>query len=165
MRKLLNWFAYAVIAFLLVSKVPTFYHNFKLQDTAAAQMSVKKLSGETIALPAPGQKSVLVFWATWCGPCRVELGRLNDMVKDNAIMPEQIIAINIQESIETIQDYLKSHPYEFTIALDESGAASQFFDVKGTPTVVFLDDQGKINWITTGLSPFLSFRIKSFLKN
>lgn len=45
----------------------------------------------------------------------------------------------------------------------ESGQVSKKYNVTGTPTVVFIDAEEKINWITTGLSPTLEYRIKEFL--
>lgn len=108
---------------------------------------------------------IVVFWATWCEPCRLELNRINKMMANGEIKSNQFLAINIQESKKVIEQFLEKNQWQFLIALDESGSVSEKYKVTGTPTIVFIDTQGKINWISTGLSPLLEYRIKSFLKN
>lgn len=165
MKKFLNIIFYVVIAGLVILKAPGIYENFKLQNTVAQTNSLKRLSGEEISFPVQNQKMVVVFWATWCGPCKVELNRLNNMMAKGEIKSNQLIAINIQETKDEVNAFLEKNPLQFLIALDESGKISESYHVTGTPTVVFLDQDSKINWITSGLSPTLEYRITSFLKN
>ncbi len=163
MKKIFNILFYVVITAVLVFKAPAIYENFKRQNQPAPQASIKRLSGEEIAFPVPHQKMIVVFWATWCGPCKIELNRLNDMMASGKIKSNQLLAINIEESAQTVNTFLEKNPLQFLIALDESGQVSKKYNVTGTPTVVFIDAEEKINWITTGLSPTLEYRIKEFL--
>lgn len=165
MKKVLNIIFYVVIFALVILKAPSVYKNFQMQNTLAQPTSLKRLSGEEITFPVPNQKMVVVFWATWCGPCKVELNRLNTMMAKGEIKSNEMIAINIQETKEQVNSFLKTNPLQFLIALDESGKISESYNVSGTPTVVFLDQDSKINWLTTGLSPTLEYRVKDFLKN
>jgi cytochrome c biogenesis protein CcmG/thiol:disulfide interchange protein DsbE len=165
MKKIFNILFYTVIALLLITKVPGIYENFKKQNHPAPLANLKRLSGEEISFPVPNQKMIVVFWATWCGPCKVELNRLNKMMAQGKIKSNQLLAISIQESKETVQDFLLKNPFQFLIALDESGQVAQMYNVRGTPTIVFLDEASNVNWITTGLSPALELRVQNFLKN
>lgn len=165
MKKYLNILFYGIIALLLVTKIPGIYKNFSAQNKPAPVATLKRLSGEEIGFPIPNQKSIVVFWATWCGPCKVELNRLNQMMNEGKIKSTQLLAVSIQESAETVNAFLEKNPFQFSIALDESGLVAEKYNVQGTPTVVFLDENGKVDWITTGLSPTLGLRVQSFLKN
>lgn len=165
MKKYLNFIFYAIIFGLLATKIPTIYKNYSAQNKPAPMASLKRLSGEEIAFPIPGQKTIVVFWATWCGPCKVELSRLNQMMARGEIKSNQLLAVSIQESAATVNSYLDKNPFQFLVALDESGQIAEKYNVQGTPTIAFLDESGKVDWITTGLSPTLEFRVKNFLKN
>jgi len=165
MKKILNIILYVFIFALIAVKLPGIYKNFQMQNSVAQLTSLKRLSGEEITFPVPNQKMIAVFWATWCSPCKTELNRLNKMLANGEIKSNELIAINMQETKEQVNLFLESNPWQFLIALDESGKISESYQVTGTPTVIFLDKASKINWITTGLSPLLEFRVKDFLKN
>ncbi len=165
MKKILNIAFYLIMAALVLTKIPGIYKNFSAQNKPAPVASLKRLSGEEIAFPVPGQKTVVVFWATWCGPCKIELSRLNQMMARGEIKSNQLLAVSIQESAATVNAFLEKNPFQFLIALDESGQIAETYSVQGTPTIAFLDEDGKVDWITTGLSPTLEFRVRSFLNN
>lgn len=164
MKKIFNVLFYVIVASVLILKAPGIYENFKRQNQPAPQVMIKRLSGEQLTFPIPNQKMIVVFWATWCPPCKVELNRFNDMMAKGLIKSNELLAINIEESANVVNEFLNKNPLQFLIALDESGEISKKYNVTGTPTVVFLDADGKINWITSGLSPTLEYRVTEFLK-
>ena len=165
MKKYLNILFYGIIALFLMTKIPGMYKNFSAQNKPAPIATLKRLSGEEIGFPIPNQKTIVVFWATWCGPCKVELNRLNQMMAEGKIKSNQLLAVSIQESAETVTAFLEKNPYQFLIALDESGLIAEKYNVQGTPTIAFLDESGNVDWLTTGLSPTLGLRVQNFLKN
>lgn len=164
MNRLFNYAFYAIFIFFLIQKVPGVYKNFILENKPVEKSTVQLLSGEQYSFPIQNQKMILVFWATWCEPCKIELNRINKLFLNGKIKPQQFLAINIQENKETISQFLQNNQWNFPIALDETGKISDKYKVTGTPTVVFLDENSNIEWITTGLSPLLEFRIEKFLK-
>ena len=165
MKKIFNIILCISILALVVLKLPGIYKNFDMQNSTVQSTSLKRLSGEEITFPVPNQKMIAVFWTTWCAPCKTELNLLNKMMAIGEIKSNELIAINIQETKEQVNLFLESNPWQFLIALDESGKISESYKVSGTPTVVFLDKDSKINWISTGRSPLLEFRVKDFLKD
>ena len=162
--KTFNIAFYGLVAILLFLKAPGFFQNFSLQKTQPAAQSLKRLSGEEIAFPIPEKKMVVIFWASWCGPCKLEMDRLNQMMSLGEIKSSELLAINMQEPKQTVVSFLEKHSYQFLVALDEFGVVANSYKVSGTPTVVFLDEKSQINWITTGLSPLLEFRVRNFLR-
>lgn len=165
MKKIVSIIFYVIVAVVLFLKAPTVFENFKMQSQPAPVATVKRLSGDLIEFPVPNQKMIVIFWATWCGPCKVELNRLNNLMANGIIKSNELIAINTGETVSVVNEFLAKNPWQFKVALDESGEAAKKFKVSGTPTVVFLNAKGQVEWITTGLSPSLDFRISRFLKN
>ncbi len=165
MKKTVSIIFYAIVAVILFLKAPTVFENFKMQSQPAPYSTVKRLSGDLMDFPVPDQKMIVIFWATWCGPCKIELNRLNNLMANGIIKSNQLIAINTGETASVVNEFLAKNSWQFKVALDESGETAKKFKVSGTPTVVFLDVKGQMEWITTGLSPSLNFRINRFLKD
>lgn len=156
------FFIFAVYALYL--KLPSILTNFKFQDQKASDFTVKMVNGESYNLVTSSKKVVVVFWATWCGPCEIELKRINQMVMDRKIMPSDILAISSNEEESVVKEKVKRENYLFNVGLDTNGSISNSYQVSATPTVVFIDENKVINWMTAGLSPTLEYRINSFLK-
>lgn len=165
MKKTVSIIFYAIVAVALFLKAPTVFEKFKMQGQPAPFVTVKRLSGDLIDFPVPDQKMIVIFWATWCGPCKVELNRLDKLMANGIIKSNELIAINSGETAAVVSEFLVKNPWQFKVALDESGEIAKKFKVSGTPTVVFLDVKGQVEWITTGLSPSLNFRINRFLQD
>lgn len=163
MKKYFNILFYAVLIYLIASKIPIWWQHYNMQTQKGPENQIQRLSGENITIPQPGQKTILVFWATWCGPCQVELSRLNKMMANGIIRNNELIAVNMQEDPKTISDYLDKNAYQFIVALDPQGLLAEQFKVQGTPTIIFIDETGIIQWITMGLSPTLELRVNNFL--
>ena len=61
--------------------------------------------------------------------------------------------------------HLQVNNYQMNVGLDTSGEHSQKFSIQGTPTLIYLNKNQKIDYMTTDLSPLLSLRVKGFLIN
>lgn len=105
-----------------------------------------------------------IFWATWCGPCEVELARVNRLVKNGSIPTEQVIAIAVREDYAVVQKAVTERGYTMKVAIDPDGRWSDAFGVQGTPTVALVGKDDTLQWITMGLSPSLELRLSSHLK-
>lgn len=158
---ILNALLFVFLAAVLLNRAPVFLKMHETQGDQAKLAGVVALDGEALSLPS-GKRQVLVFWATWCGPCGVELGRINKMINNGKIAPEAVLAVSIKEEKATVEKVVSEKKYKFKVALDENGDVANLYGISGTPTVFLIDESGKIEWMTMGISPSLEFRLSSF---
>ena len=121
----------------------------------APVITVKDLTGKDVMLNAAKEKKVLVlnFWATWCPPCQEEMPELEQFYKKygNKV---QFVAIDVQESPETINQFFKDNGYTYPAYTDLSGNISQIFNITGIPTTIVIDTEGTIIERITGGTSF-----------
>ncbi|MBC7540437.1 MAG: TlpA family protein disulfide reductase [Bacteriovorax sp.] len=159
-RKVSDWIFVIIIIFALFMRGPGLLEQYKQQGN---KLTPIVLNGKFF--PPPQTKSVLVFWASWCGPCTIELNRIHSAIEKKEILPINIYAVNLGESSDVVNKVMHERKFKLPVILDERGVLANLLNVRATPTIVFVDESGKINWISSGLSPSLIFRIKHFLEN
>ena len=161
-NKITNIIIWVIAAAVLYMRAPTIIENFKNQDQKAADFHLKTLNGEDFNLSTQPKKMVIVFWATWCGPCELELKRINKMIDDKKIRASNVLAISSREDESTLREKVVKKNYLFNVGVDSNGEVASLYNVSATPTILLIDDKQIINWMTTGLSPSLEYRISTF---
>lgn len=117
------------------------------QSAAEAGPPIETLAGETRHVSDyEGQVVVINFWATWCGPCRVEMPELQAYYDAHADDPGfAMLAVNGGETRELAQAYVDEFGYTFPVGLDPDGAVAEHLGgVRGLPTTLVLDEGGEI---------------------
>ena len=110
----------------------------------APDFALETITGEPFKLSEQRGKPVFLnFWATWCGPCRVEMP---DMEKLQQNMGDSIliVGIDIRESLSTVQNFLRDRGFTWTFVLDSNGAVAREYEVAAIPTSIFIDARGVI---------------------
>jgi peroxiredoxin len=110
------------------------------------------LGGERVALQGHrGRLVMLYFWATWCPYCTREMPSTIETIhrelRDQGLT---ILAINLGESRAVVAPWVEQRHLTFPILLDEGGAVAGAYRVRGTPTVVLVDRQGRLLGRTVG---------------
>ena len=139
--------------------------NQTMNDSKTNSMNTN-FAGHQRAILIPQElhkPAALIFWATWCGPCQIEISRVRELVAENKIKAEQVYLLSIAEDPELILKTATERNYPFHLLHDMNGDAFNFYKVRATPTTVFIDQAGKISWIGTGLSPTLGLRMEKHL--
>ncbi len=111
--------------------------DFELEKTDGSKISFEDLEGS----PA-----VLVFWTAWCPVCKEEAPHINRLAAEFEPKGVKVIGINIGESDARIAEGIKDFGIKYAVAKDKDTSVSKSYKVIGTPTIVFLDKKGAVQY-------------------
>lgn len=102
-------------------------------------------SGEAIALSDLRGQIVLVnFWATWCGPCRIEMPEFQHAFDEHSADGFTILAVNNRESASQVQDFRADLDLTFPMAMDLQGSIQDLYGIVNYPSTILVDADGVI---------------------
>ncbi|HYK21273.1 MAG TPA: TlpA disulfide reductase family protein, partial [Pyrinomonadaceae bacterium] len=90
-----------------------------------------------------GKVTLINFWATWCGPCRLELPyveKLREQLKDRKDV--LVLTVNIDEEVGMVEPFMKENKYTFPVLLGQAYAEGQRINSIPRNWIVSLD--GKV---------------------
>lgn len=106
-----------------------------------------------------GKKVLLVFWATWCPPCRAEVPDLKELhtkIKDKDMI---VLAIGSkEEGIDKIKPFAEAMEITYTVLVEEGDLPEPFgvdrlYRSTGIPGAFYIDAKGLISLGTAGIVP------------
>ena len=98
-----------------------------------------------------GRATVLNFWATWCGPCRIELPELQELYNELAGKGVVVLAINVDSPRQHVEPFLKRNNLSLPVFFLEPDAEAALA-IRSLPTTVLLDADGKVVNVWAGYS-------------
>jgi len=96
-----------------------------------------------------GQPVVLNFWASWCGPCRIEMPHF-ERASLNYSGRAAILGINQAESGETVAKFGQNTRVTYPLLVDEDMTLNRQYGVANLPTTIFVDREGVIREVFVG---------------
>jgi peroxiredoxin len=102
-------------------------------------------TGEVVKLSDLRGKPVLLnFWATWCGPCKVEMPLFNHVYEKNSERGLVVLGVNVQESATLVAPFQQEFGLKFPVVLDEKGQVATLYRVRALPTSMFIGPDGML---------------------
>jgi cytochrome c biogenesis protein CcdA/peroxiredoxin len=102
-------------------------------------------TGEPVSLSdLRGQIVLLNFWATWCGPCRVEMPVFQQQFDRYSNSGFIILAVNNSETVEDVAGFRDEFGLTFPLAMDEDGTIQNQFSIFSYPSTFVIDRSGVI---------------------
>jgi len=115
--------------------------------------TLENAAGNDVSLYGTLNDSTIVivdFWATWCGPCCLELPHLDSL--HNKYENVQVLAITTdgRRTMEKAKKYIQSKGYSFTILMDSRREVQKLLEVEAIPETFIIAPDGTIHYQHTG---------------
>lgn len=118
-----------------------------LQDKIKAPNFVlQRMDGGKTELIPKGKPAIINFWASWCGPCKVELPMLQrayEQYKDD--IQFQMVNLTIDDNEDKVKKLIHNGRYTFPVLFDVSGEVSEVYQILSIPTTYVVDKNGEIH--------------------
>jgi peroxiredoxin len=94
-----------------------------------------------------GQVVLVNVWATWCGPCRVEMPSIQASYERFRDRGFDVLAVSIDAgpgSRAKVQEFVEELGLEFTVLIDPDARITRVLQTVGVPETFVLDREGRI---------------------
>ena len=124
-----------------------------LRGKPAPDFTLKTLDGKTVKLSDLRGKAVVVnFWATWCGPCKIEMPWLVDLQNRYASQGLVILGISVDEgSSDKIASFAKEMNVNYTVLRTTDEVSDLYGGIDGLPTTFYVGRDGVVIEQAAGL--------------
>lgn len=97
-----------------------------------------------------GKNVLVIFWATWCGPCLREIPDLIELRKTFSRNELVMLAIS-NENPNTVKNFAAQAKINYDVLLDQGTLPAPYNSIKAIPSSFFIDPEGKIKLATIGM--------------
>ena len=153
-------FSLALAELKVGDEAPTFFvrdlteQNFFFSDTMKA-----------------GKPVVLSFFATWCGPCRVEMPVLDTLSQSYSDINFYLVNVSgltqgkskMKEDPVKVKKMVDDLGVSLQVLMDKYGKVAEKYDVISLPRLVVIDQKGKVHYIHDGYAPGDENKLKEVL--
>jgi cytochrome c biogenesis protein CcmG, thiol:disulfide interchange protein DsbE len=142
--------AAALTAFILFGLAPSGDSHLR----KAPALPRERLAGGEITLPslvagARGRPSLVLFWASWCGPCEREAAAV-ERFSQSAAGHGRIVGVDWSDARSGAQSFIRRFGWTFPTVRDADGAVGNAYGLTGLPTTFVLDGGARIRAVLRG---------------
>ena len=124
-----------------INKAP----DFTLQALNDSSYTLRKMEGKVV---------LINFWATWCGPCRMEIPEFNELHKSYHEKGLEILGISVSDNKNQLKNFAKSfavdYPLLYGSARDMNKVMKDYGGVYAVPSSFLVGKEGSIIWSYPG---------------
>ena len=98
-----------------------------------------------------GQTVFLNFWATWCGPCKMEMPDIQALYEEWGENAGDLVVLGVagpdigqEGSAEDIAAFLEENGYTYPVVMDDTGALFYQYGISAYPTTFMIDTAGNV---------------------
>ena len=120
-----------------------------------------------------GKPTVLSFFATWCGPCRLEMPVLDTLSQSYKNINFYLVDVSgltqgkskMKEDPEKVKIMVESLGVTLQVLMDKYGKVAEKYEVKSLPRLVVIDAKSTVHYIHDGYAPGDEKKLKEVLDN
>ena len=117
--------------------------DFTLLDAASgAQVSLSDFQGQPV---------LINFWATWCGPCRIEMPFLEAAYQQHRDQGFTVLAVDFDEPLAAVTAFGEELGLSFNLLIDPGGEVQNLFRIRAYPSSYFIGTDGTIASVHLGV--------------
>jgi peroxiredoxin len=156
-RSIRRWTLFAAAVAILASCESPIPDNFHLKSAserkATPDFSLKDSTGATVKLSDYKGKVVLLnFWATWCGPCKIEIPWFMDFEKTYKDRAFAVLGVSMDEDgWDAVKPYIEEHKMNYRVVIGNDQVSQLFGSIESLPTTIVIDREGRIASMHIGL--------------
>jgi thiol-disulfide isomerase/thioredoxin len=152
--KKLNWVVIGSALFVIVSVCVVLTSESILGSETKPQVSaklapvweLKDLNGKSVkSSDLKGKVVILDFWATWCGPCRMEIPGFIELQKKYGSKGLVVVGIALDDAgAGVVKPFATKAAINYTLLIGDEKVQRAFGDVEALPTTFVVDREGRI---------------------
>jgi cytochrome c biogenesis protein CcmG/thiol:disulfide interchange protein DsbE len=112
----------------------------------AADFTLRDANGSAVKLSDYRGKVVLLnFWATWCGPCTLEIPWFEEFERDYKTQGLAVVGVSMDEDgWKAIKPYMDAHKMNYRVLLGDDSVSQLYGGVDSLPTTFIIDRAGRV---------------------
>lgn len=117
----------------------------------APDFTLRALNGPNLRLKEERGRVVLVnFWATWCGPCREEMPKLNRLYEKYRAAGFDLLGVNIDDDPRNAEAVAAKLGVKFPVLLDTDKQVSKLYKLTDMPSTALIDRDCRLRYVHRG---------------
>lgn len=131
--------------FLLAALETGMVASSAMEHPPAPAFSLTDIAGKPLNLSDYKGKVVLLdFWASWCGPCRIEAPKFVDLLKHYREQGLVVIGVSLDDEVEPVREFYNQYKLNYPVALGNEQLSEKYGGVFSLPTTFLIGRDGRV---------------------
>ena len=109
--------------------------SFRLTNSSGGSVTLSEYQGKVVLLD---------FWATWCGPCRMEIPELVALQEKYGERGLRIIGIAVDDDPQSVREFHRSVAFNYPVALADDATQALYGGIQDLPTLFLIGRDGRV---------------------